>query len=420
MPIDQVELGRRVRQAREACGLTQGEVAEKLRVSRPTVVQMEQGKRAITGLELHQLAYLLGRDIRDFLAHDFAEDDVVRVLFRSQDDAGEDDAIKPALRDCIALGHELTNLEDLLGMSRGCTSMAAYSLAVPSSKWEAIQGGARAAREERRRLGLGSAPLGDLVALLEAQGVRTGMVSMPAEVSGLMISHPRVGLFVVINRDHPAARQRFSWCHEYAHVLLDRDSVGLISRESERNNLREVRANSFSASLLMPEEGVRQLISGLGKGTASRVHAEIFDEAGVVPVDSRTEPGSQDLQLYDVVQMAHFFGASVLSALYRLRNLKLLSEAEFERLKTLDGEGKSRKMAELLGLPLRDSIDDIGEFHRRYLGLALEALRREKISHAKFLELADRVGVNRPEAESLLESAGLDSEEPESVLLPEG
>src|SRR5207253_9292123 len=48
MAIDQIELGRRIRQARESCGMTQDEVAEKLGVSRPIVVQIEQGKRTVS------------------------------------------------------------------------------------------------------------------------------------------------------------------------------------------------------------------------------------------------------------------------------------------------------------------------------------------------------------------------------------
>src|SRR2546429_8960590 len=76
MAIDQIELGRRIRQARESCGMTQDEVAEKLGVSRPIVVQIEQGKRPVSGIELQTLAYLFARDIRDLLADEFAEDDV--------------------------------------------------------------------------------------------------------------------------------------------------------------------------------------------------------------------------------------------------------------------------------------------------------------------------------------------------------
>jgi Zn-dependent peptidase ImmA (M78 family) len=84
--------------------------------------------------------------------------------------------------------------------------------------------------------------------------------------------------------------------------LLDKDTIGMVSRESERNELREVRANSFAANFLFPEEGVRQFVAALGKGAASRIHADIFDEAGVVAIDSRTDPATQEIQLDDVVQ----------------------------------------------------------------------------------------------------------------------
>jgi Zn-dependent peptidase ImmA (M78 family)/transcriptional regulator with XRE-family HTH domain len=418
MPIDQIELGRRIRQARESCAMTQEEVAEKLGVSRSILVQIEQGKRPISGLELRTLAYLFARDIREFLADEFAEDDVVRALFRSHEEVGEE-GVRQALRDCIALGHELTDLEDVLGISRAALTVATYAHAFPRSRWEAIQIGEHVAMEERRRLGLGSAPLGDVSSLIEAQGIRTGTVSMPDAVSGLTISHPSVGPFVVINERHFPERRRFSWSHEYAHVLLDKDTIGMVSREAERDDLREVRANTFAANFLLPEMGVRQFVASLGKGAASRVHAEIFDESGVVPIDSRTDPGTQEIQLYDVVQLAHFYGVSVLSTLYRLRNLKLLSELEFERLKSMDAEGRSRRIAKLLGFAPLESVEQRGEFQRRFLALGLEAFRREKISQAKFLELAHRVGVPQGTAQDLLSNAGIDDAEPQSVLLPE-
>jgi Zn-dependent peptidase ImmA (M78 family)/transcriptional regulator with XRE-family HTH domain len=418
MAIDQIELGRRIRQARESCGMTQDEVAEKLGVSRPIVVQIEQGKRPVSGLELQTLAYLFARDIREFLADEFAEDDVVHALFRSHEDVGED-GVKQALRDCIALGHELTNLEDLLGISRATVTVATYAHAFPRSRWEAIQIGEHVALEERRRLGLGSAPLGDVSSMIEAQGIRTGTVSMLDSVSGLTISHPKVGPFIVLNDRHSRERRRFSWCHEYAHVLLDKDAIGMVSRESERNDLREVRANSFAANFLLPEEGVRQFVASLGKGAASRIHADIFDEAGVVAIDSRTDPATQEIQLYDVVQLAHSYGVSVPSTLYRLRNLKLVSEPEFERLRTMDGDGRSKKIAAALGVETDDSLEQRGEFQRRFLALGLEALRREKISQAKFLELAERVGVAQWIAQDLLVNAGIDDAEAQPVLLPE-
>jgi Zn-dependent peptidase ImmA (M78 family)/transcriptional regulator with XRE-family HTH domain len=416
MSIDQAELGRRLRQARETCGLTQDDVAQEMGLARATVAQIELGNRSVSGLELAKFSYLYARDIRDFVAQTFNADSLTAVLLRAED--GEDHGVRAALRDCIALGHQLRDLEGMLGISRSTATVPSYPSVTLASKWDAIQSGTRAASEERRRLGLGFGPLGDVPALLEAQGIRTGLIQMPSGVSGLMISDSSVGLFVVVNRDHPAVRQRFSWCHEYAHLLLDRAQMGHVSRESERNDLLEVRTNVFAANFLMPEEGVRQLVGALGKGSASRLRAEVFDEIGVVPVDTRTAGGSQDLQIYDVVKLAHHFGVSVLSALYRLMNLRLITDKQFEQMKEMDNVGLSKQLASVLGLAELTDEENISAFYRRYLILALEAYRREKISRRKLIEIATKLGVGETEVERVIEGLGLVHDEPTEVLLP--
>ena len=416
MSIDQAELGRRLKQARESCGLTQEDTAREMEMARATVAQIELGHRSVSGLELAKLAYLYAKDIREFLAPTFTADSLTSVLLRADDGSG--DGVRAALRDCIALGHQLRDLEALLGISRSTSGVASYPSVSLSSKWEAIQSGTQAALEERRRLGMGLGPLGDLPALLEAQGIRTGLIAMPQGVSGLMISDPSVGLFVVVNREHPAVRQRFSWCHEYAHLLLDRAQMGHVSRESERTDLLEVRANVFAANFLMPEDGVRQFVATLGKGSASRLHADVFDESGVVPIDSRTAGGSQDLQIYDVVKLSHHFGVSVLSALYRLMNLRLISDKQFEQMKQMDENGMTKQVADLLGLAEVSQDEHINAFYRRYLVLALEAYRREKISRRKLIEVATKLGVTATEIEQVIETLGLVHDEPTEVLIP--
>jgi Zn-dependent peptidase ImmA (M78 family)/transcriptional regulator with XRE-family HTH domain len=409
MAITQQELGGRIRSAREASRMTQDEVAKHLGVSRPTVVQIEAGKRSVSSLELDKLAYLYGRDIREFIAESFREEDTLAALFRAQPDVTGQPAVMEALRECIALGRELTNLERLVGIDRDLTAVAAYPGQVPRTRWEAIQQGERLADEERRRLGLGSAPLPDLTELLETQGVRTGIVKLPEDVSGLTLSDRNIGLFVVGNRAHHHLRRRFSFAHEYAHVVVDRDRAGLVSRTTDRDDLVEVRANAFAAGFLMPEEGVRQFIAGLGKGKPSRAYAEVFDEAGSVNVEGRSEPGTQAVQLYDVVQIAHHFGVSRLAALYRLRNLRLVSAAEFEQLKALDDTEKGKQLARLLGLAEPDDSMVRDEFRHRFLGLALEAYRREEISRGKLKELALMVQLTADDLERLIVDAGLDS-----------
>jgi len=100
MSIDQAELGRRLKEARESCGLTQDDTAREMSVSRATIAQIELGNRSVSGLELAKLAYLYARDIREFLAPSFSADGLTAVLLRAEDGAG--DGVKTALRDCIA------------------------------------------------------------------------------------------------------------------------------------------------------------------------------------------------------------------------------------------------------------------------------------------------------------------------------
>jgi Zn-dependent peptidase ImmA (M78 family) len=326
------------------------------------------------------------------------------------------------LRECIALGRELTNLEQLLGIARDLTAVAHYPLPTPQKKWDAIKQGERLADQERRRLGLGDAPAPDMVELLETQGVRTAVVDLPPDVSGLTISDAQVGLFTVANAAHHVWRRRFSFAHEYAHVLADRERSGLVSRTSRKNDLPEVRANAFAAAFLMPREGVARFIAGLGKGHPSRAYATLFDEVDATPVEGRAEPHSQDLQLYDVVQMAHHFGVSRASALYRLRNLHLLDSDELASLKAADDAGQGKALAALLELPDPDHPAVRNEFRHRFIGLGLEAYRRGLITRGKLRQLGGMVGLAPASVDELLARAGLDDRDSSDggppVLLP--
>jgi Zn-dependent peptidase ImmA (M78 family)/DNA-binding XRE family transcriptional regulator len=408
MPLTKEELGRRIRSARESCGLTQEQLGEPAGLGRVAIGQIEAGIRSVSSIELDRIAYAVGRDIKSFFAESFAEHDALSALFRSDEASAEQTELLRALRDSLALGREMTNLERLLEINRAQLLAATYELPGSSSRWDAIQQGQKIAAEERQRLGLGIAPAGELGELLEAQGVRTGMVSLPANISGLTLSDDTIGVFVVINSDHPELRRRFSLAHEYAHVLLDRDRSGAISRAENRSDLLEVRANAFAAEFLMPKHGLIQFVQALGKGVASRTQIAIFDEAEALHVEQRAVPGSQEIQLYDVALLAHHFGASRISALYRLKNLRLIDEREFQLLKAQEDSGAGKAVAEFLAAPeLSGEHSSREDFRRRFLGLALEAYRREEITQGKLNELAAMVGMRRDEVQAVLSSAKL-------------
>ncbi len=400
MPVTREELARRLRAAREACGLRQEDVARHLGVSRPTVAQIEAGNRAVSSLELDKLAYLYGRDIREFLADEFREEDALVALFRRHPQVLDQEDVQAVLRESIALGRELTNLERILGIERDRAALPVYPLGPPPTRWDAVRQGDRVAAEERRRLELGSAPLPEVVDLLETQGVRTAELPLPEDLSGLTLFDDEVGPFVVVNNlapGHSWLRRRFSYAHEYCHVLLDRDQRATISRASEPESLLEVRANAFAAAFLMPRPGVEAFIQGLGKGQASRLEADIYDENDAHRVKARPEPGSQRIHMHDVVLLAHHFGVSRLAALYRLKNLGFLSQVELDALRQQEADGDGKALATLLDLPEPDSEAARNQFRHRFLALALEAFRRDAITRAKVRELAATVGVSRNE-----------------------
>jgi len=79
------ELGRKLKRARENCGLTQSQVAAYLGVKREQISYYENGTREIDLVTLSKLADLYGYEVEYFLAGDSAADDQqhVSLAFRA-------------------------------------------------------------------------------------------------------------------------------------------------------------------------------------------------------------------------------------------------------------------------------------------------------------------------------------------------
>lgn len=421
MAITQQELGTRLKAAREATGMTQLQVAQRLDLARSAIAQIEGGNRSVSGIELERLAYLYGRDMRELVREEpVAERSALAALFGADPLMAEDEELAETLRHAVQVGRQLTNLEKLLGLATAGAVAAAYEVPWPRSRWQAILQGNHAADEERRRLGLGDGPVDNLSEFLESQGVRTAWIDLSDDISGMTLHDPGFGWMVVVNAEHSWERRRFSYAHEYAHVLFDRQDVGTISRASNRAELQEVRANAFAATFLMPSGGVTSFLERLGKGQQSRPREEVYDEAEVVAVEGREEPGSQEIQMYDVVLLAHHFRVSRLAALYRLKNLKVLSDPRFDALKLAEDEHLGLRTEEALRIDHPDPKILRMEFKRRFLGLALEAYRRELISRGKLREVAALLDYTPGEIDTLLDEAGLGEEPPARPRIPGG
>ena len=394
MTTIEVELGRRLRLARKAWKLSQADVAEALDLPRSAVSEMEAGRRGVSGLELHRLAYLYGRDMADFLDEDFEPTGAIAALFRRHAKVRLSRCALESLRRCAALGRETANLERRLGRSQGRTGLPAYSHVPPGSLWEAVEQGSAVAADERGRLDLENRPLPDVARLLESQGVRTTLVDMPDNISGLVFMDSRTGFIVAANRSHHVLRRRFSFAHEYAHLLLDRKMEGRVSIADEQGTLREVRANAFAASFLMPAYAVRAFVADLAKGHRSRRRMDIYDENAPLRVSTRSKSASQRLQMHDVVLLAHHFVVSCPAVLYRLVSLRLITDEERKVLADQHAAGVSRRFRLFFDIPEPDNASEREQFRARFLHLAVEAFRQEEITRRKLMELVQLAGVD--------------------------
>lgn len=395
MSVTKEELGRRLKVARENAQLTQAEVADRVELSRGAVGQFEIGLKAPNTMQLVAMARMYSRDPEDFLQTEFAEDqrDALAAIFRAEPSMANDGARRRAVEACAALLKEQTNLESLLGIDRKRLYPPKYEGLAPQNRWEAIQEGERLADLERARLKLGEVPIKEMAAILEPQGLRLAEMQLDNDISGMCLNDSRHGLAIIVNAGHHPRRKAFSYAHEYCHVVADRDRASIVSRMGDRDHLVEIRANAFSAAFLMPAAGVRAFARGLGKGEQSRSVLRSFDEprhpseaVQVVEAQKREDARSQDIQLYDVVHLAHHFCVSYEAALYRLWNLRLISEEEHTRF------AAQRELANAIrrGLALEEKTDEAParhEFRHQVLGLAMEAYRREVISRAKLREL---------------------------------
>jgi Zn-dependent peptidase ImmA (M78 family)/DNA-binding XRE family transcriptional regulator len=402
-----VQLGNNLRAARERRGLSQQEVADVLHLPRTAVTNIESGVREVSTLELTRFANLYRISPTSLLESGTGEDASV-VLMRTLKQACISDEVAQAIADVRSLFHEGAMLRRMLGWEFD-EGLPNYATRIASPA-EAIRQGNTVAREERRRLGLGNAPIGNIASLISGQGVWAAACDLPDDMSGMFLSDKHDGLAVLINSNHVPARRRFSYAHEYGHALFDRDEAVRLTQQSNASELVEKRSNAFAAAFLMPASGVEDQLRQLDKGRPSRQSQIIYDVATnrQSEVEIRPRPGSQSITYQDVAVLARHFGVSYEAAVWRLKSLNHLGSVETNSL--IEQKDSGRSFMKLLKLQKGDedgSSDDEREQELRsqLAWLGVEAYRREEISRGRLRELAVKLDVPARELIELAEVA---------------
>lgn len=370
-------LGERLRKARTRLGLTQDQVAEAMHMSRPTISQIEAGKRPVNSLELARFARLYRIPVHVLLQEAEETEVGAEAYFRLAESTTLE--LKPAWR-AVLLGfvEECRQYAELERMVLGRVGDLPVSYDAEKLGPSSIRQGEQAAELERKRLGIGDDPITNLPELLELQGVKVIARKHPeaTELVGAALYRREFGPAILVNlsgSDLAPGRLNFTAAHEYAHLLFERE-LDTVDYEGYLTDPKpfERRANAFAASFLMPEPGILKELQSIGwrKG--------------------------QDLGHAEVVYLSVRFGVSYKAMLWRLTNLGLITEEEraalyeLPVLSVITDLGCDEKMQEHLGRWTEASM------RRRFRMLVLQAYREGRISGGRAAQL---LGVERSEFE---------------------
>lgn len=96
--ISQKEIGLRISDLRKLKGLSQADLAQRLKISRPSLAQIELGNRCVDIIELQSLSIILGFSLDEFMSKDFAVSDTIELKSQSKKPTIEERISVPKLQ----------------------------------------------------------------------------------------------------------------------------------------------------------------------------------------------------------------------------------------------------------------------------------------------------------------------------------
>ncbi len=242
---EDVELGKRIAEARDQAGLTQAQVAVRTGLDRTVIAKIERGTRKLGATELVMLAEALDRPV-DWL---FTDSPPAVVSRRSDPSVGGRSRVLDARVERIARDIEFLDGEAEL------PSVERFEFPQPLT----VDDSERAAVKLRQHLGAVSGPLTNLLTHAENVGLFAFSLDLGREGGdAAYVALGDVGVAVVNGLQDPG-RRRFNLAHELGHhVFMDAyaPEIGL-SPQDEKEKL----INAFAVHLLLPRRDVNTLVA---------------------------------------------------------------------------------------------------------------------------------------------------------------
>ncbi|HOJ92360.1 MAG TPA: ImmA/IrrE family metallo-endopeptidase [Dictyoglomaceae bacterium] len=90
-------------------------------------------------------------------------------------------------------------------------------------------------------------------------GIDITVEKLPEKVSGLLYLSPKIQV-IIVNREHPRVRQRFTVAHELGHFFLHQKNPVYTEYLDKEEDTFEYEANTFAGNLLLPDFMLKKYI----------------------------------------------------------------------------------------------------------------------------------------------------------------
>ena len=219
----------------------------------------------------------------------------------------------------------------------------------------------------RKENGFGETDPIRLESLLIKKNIITQFKPLSGSLAGMAIKTSNNLMFMLVNSEHSLGKQHFTIGHELYHLFIQKNFnaqkciTGLFEKHSD---LEEVKADMFSASLLLPELGVFELIPQHERQKINKISSET------------------------IFKIQQYYSVSIKAVIYRLIDFKLIDSSYYNLY-----EGKIKSTAHLLGYDMKlYEPGHQGKTIGDYSSLAHKLYQNNLISESYYFELLNTIG----------------------------
>ena len=326
-------VGLRIRNSRIQKGLSLQEVAEKVGVSKQMVSKYEKGISMPGSDKLIMFSKLFGQKIDYFFREPVFEIGNINFRKKSNFSVKKVNSLKEEIR---------IQIENYLYVENICSLEPRFINPISDIKINSMQDVVEATNELRKSWDIGDDTIHNIIQLLEDKEIKIIEVEDDSNrFDGLATKVNEEYQIIVINKNMPLERKRFTLLHELGHILLNYSSNDV--KEQEKY------CNYFASEMLLSERNLKIEFGGKRSTIA----------------------------LEELKNIQEKYGISIRAIMYKLGELKIISQEK------LTSFYKKLNMDNSLKQIIDSSRFDSIEYSYRYKNLVYRSVSEEFISLSK-------------------------------------